>query len=73
MATTKVTVDVTTISFFDYRRQAQATCKVLDKLTVIKSKKHVRALHNDNVFLSKVNSRESFEVDTQALYDLKGN
>lgn len=73
MATkTKVTIDVTTISFFDAKRQTAATVRVLDKLTVINSRKYVRTIHDDNVFLSKVNSRESFEVDTEALYQLKG-
>lgn len=71
-AKTKVTIDVTTISFFDAKRQTAATVRVLDKLTVINSRKYVRAIHDDNVFLSKVNSRESFEVDTEALYQLKG-
>lgn len=69
---TKVNVHVTVISFFDPKRNQVSKHKIIDKVTAINCRKLIKEMDSRNIFIEKETTIESFEVDTKALYALKG-
>ena len=70
-ANTLVKVRSTSIKFFSEETNSVEDVLIVGKMSVLDCKTYVRELNDKNVFISKENINEEFEVNTVALYALK--
>ncbi len=68
---TKVKVHLTTVKFFDSKRNAVNETLHLGKMTVIEAKALVRSNNPSDTYINKLTKLEQFEVDTQSLLELR--
>lgn len=71
--TTKVKVRFTIIKFFNEDANEINDLRLIGKMSAVECKKHIKSLNSDNVYITKSNDFEEFEVNTVDLYQLKAD
>lgn len=72
MSTTPVTVRITRIKYYDHKTNSVQEIDIVGKMSVIECRKHIQSLDETNILISKENINDSFEVNVNSLYELKG-